>query len=220
MKGLALLTMAALVPGFAVAASADDIYTRYFAQADGGKPCYARSYDRKHMEAHPKQTVRRIQVDFDKDFGEAAGPKNTASSFEAGIGFMLNRSDERYGDALYCKTLDNRVDCYLDADGGTIRLTPQGDALRLEVTGGGAAPTKSRWRDARISPSLELPATTTACSCYRAPIASCAGTLVDPNARTRNAGLCATASSVPTAIPAPRRRPPPRRSWAFWWKLG
>lgn len=137
MKGLALLTMAALVPGFAVAASADDIYTRYFAQADGGKPCYARSYDRKHMEAHPKQTVRRIQVDFDKDFGEAAGPKNTASSFEAGIGFMLNRSDERYGDALYCKTLDNRVDCYLDADGGTIRLTPQGDALRLEVTGGG-----------------------------------------------------------------------------------
>ena len=50
---------------------------------------------------------------------------------------MLKSSGEWYGDALYCKTLASHFDCYLDADGGTIRLTPQGDALRLEVTGGG-----------------------------------------------------------------------------------
>jgi hypothetical protein len=127
----------ALTTGFAAAATADDIYARFFADADGGKPCYARYYDRTHMGAHPKQTVRRIEVDFDKDFGEGADPKNTAASFEAGIGFMLKRSGEWYGDALHCKTLGGRFDCYLDADGGTIRLTPQGDALRLDVTGGG-----------------------------------------------------------------------------------
>ena len=137
MKPLLLLSAAALAAGSAAATTADDLYARYFGDADGGKPCYARYYDRSHLRAHPKQTVRRIEVDFDKDFGEGVGPKNTAASFEAGIGFMLKRSNEWYGDALYCKSLDGRFDCYLDADGGTIRLTPQGDALRLDVTGGG-----------------------------------------------------------------------------------
>lgn len=135
-KLLLLLSAAALAAG-SVAATADDLYARYFADADGGKPCYARYYDLAHLRAHPKQTVRRIEVDFDKNFGEGADPKNTAANFEAGIGFMLKSSGEWYGDALYCKALASHFDCYLDADGGTIRLTPQGDALRLEVTGGG-----------------------------------------------------------------------------------
>ena len=94
MKLLLAQSPAALTSGFAAAATADDIYARYFADADGGKPCYARYYDRTHMGAHPKQTVRRIEVDFDKDFGEGADPKNTAPSFESGIGLMLKRSGE------------------------------------------------------------------------------------------------------------------------------
>ena len=137
MKLLLLLGTAALLAKPAVAEPPEDLYTRYFAGAAAGKPCYARYYDQAHLRAHPKQTVRRIAVDFDKDFGEAAGPKNTAASFEAGIRFMLKRSGEWYGDALYCKTLADHFDCYLDADGGTIRLWPRGDGLRLEVTGGG-----------------------------------------------------------------------------------
>ena len=50
---------------------------------------------------------------------------------------MLRSSGEWYGDPLYCKTLADRFDCYLDADGGAIRLLPHGDALRLEVVSGG-----------------------------------------------------------------------------------
>jgi len=42
------------------AANAVDIYTRYFAGVSGGKPCYARYYGPAHLNAHPKQTVRRI----------------------------------------------------------------------------------------------------------------------------------------------------------------
>lgn len=117
-----------------VAMAADDLYARYFADADGGKPCYARYYDAAHLKTHPKQTVRRIDVDFDKNFGEGTDPKNSPEKFEAGIAFMLKSSGEWYGDALYCKTVSGGFDCYLDADGGTIRLMPQGDALRLEVT--------------------------------------------------------------------------------------
>jgi len=38
---------------------------------------------------------------------------------------------------LFCKVAADHFDCYLDADGGKFRLTPEGDGLRLEVTGGG-----------------------------------------------------------------------------------
>ena len=129
--GLALCAVA-LVSGSA-AATAESFYERYFSGAK--TPCYAKFYDRDHLHAHPKQAVRRIAVGFDKDFGEGAG--NAASKFVASFGFMLTSSREWYGDALYCKTLADRFDCYLDADGGTIRLVPQGDALRLEVVEGG-----------------------------------------------------------------------------------
>lgn len=115
------------------AAPADDIYAKYFASVNGSKPCYARSYDAAHLKAHPKQTVRQIQVDYDASWRSDAGGKNTAGDFQAGISFMLKRSGEWFGQQLNCKTAGNGFDCYLDADGGAIRLTPAGHALKLEV---------------------------------------------------------------------------------------
>jgi hypothetical protein len=115
---------------------ADDLYTRYFAGVAGGTPCYQRVYDDAHLKAHPKQTVRRIFIDFDAGVRSDETRKNGPDDFEAGIGFMLRRSDEWYGQALSCKTVRDRFECYLEADGGTFTLTPRGDALRLEVTGG------------------------------------------------------------------------------------
>ena len=87
MKLLFILTAAAFTAGPTVAAIADDLYARYFADADGGKPCYARYYDLAHLRAHPKQTVRRIEVDFDKNFGEGADPKNSCSELRSGHRF-------------------------------------------------------------------------------------------------------------------------------------
>jgi hypothetical protein len=120
----------------AAPAAADDLYTRYFAGADGGKVCYVRVYDDAHLKAHRKQTVRRIFIDFDVNARSDETRKNGADNFEAGIGFMLKRSDEWYGQALSCKTAGDRFECFLEADGGTLTLTPRGDVLRLEVTGG------------------------------------------------------------------------------------
>ena len=135
MNRICLAIVAAVACGSG-AAKADDLYTRYFAGAEGGKPCYARVYDAAHLKAHPKQTVRRIEIDFDT--GERTDEKkNNAEDFQAGIGFMLKRSPEWYGQLLYCKSVAEHFECYLDADGGQIRLTPSGNALRLEVTGGG-----------------------------------------------------------------------------------
>ena len=132
---LAALAVAAVcAPG---GARADDLYSKYFSGVNGGKPCYARTYDAAHLKAHPKQTVRSIEVDFDQSWREDEGGKNTAGDFQAGMSFMLKRSEERYGQELYCKVAGDHFDCYLDADGGTIRLTPAGDGLKLQVTGGG-----------------------------------------------------------------------------------
>ena len=71
-----------------------DIYTRYFAGVSGGKPCYARYYGPGHLNAHPKQTVRRIEVGFDHDRRDDKSTKNTPADFQASFGFMLKRSNE------------------------------------------------------------------------------------------------------------------------------
>ena len=65
MKMLSVLLLSAIAANPS-AASTVDIYTRYFAGVSGGKPCYARYYDPAHLNAHPKQTVRRIRGDGEK----------------------------------------------------------------------------------------------------------------------------------------------------------
>jgi hypothetical protein len=95
-----------------------------------------RAYDVAHLKSHPKQTVRRIFVDFDVNVRSDETRKNGPDDFEAGIGFMLKRSSEWYGQALSCKTVADHFECYLEADGGRLSLTPRGDGLRLEVSGG------------------------------------------------------------------------------------
>lgn len=130
------LLVTALTTGTS-AAKADDIFAKYFSGVNGGEPCYARSYDDAHLKAHPKQTVRRIEVDFDVNWRENESSKNSAADFQAGMSFMLKRSNEWYGQELYCKVSGSAFECYLDADGGRIRLIPAGTALRLEVVSRG-----------------------------------------------------------------------------------
>jgi hypothetical protein len=117
-------------------AQADGLYDQYFAKAVGGEPCYARSYDAAHLKAHPRQKITSMEVDFDIKEGDTDRP-NSAKYFEAGVGFTLKKSKDRYLDAAYCSTAAGHFDCYFDGDGGTFHLTPQGAALKLDVTGGG-----------------------------------------------------------------------------------
>src|SRR6516162_576013 len=147
-----------------------DIYTRYFAGVSGGKPCYARYYGLAHLNAHPKQTVRRIEVGFDQDRRDDKATKNTPADF----GFMLKRSNEWYGQELFCKVAADHFECHLDADGGTFRLTPEDSGLRLEVTGGGGgAPIKLLRRAPTGANSARL-AAMIAFSSYSEPTASSA----------------------------------------------
>ena len=137
MKMLSVLFLSVIAANPSVARNEVDLYTRYFAGVSGGKPCYARYYDHAHLNAHRKQKVRRIVVDFNQAQRDDKVTKNTPTDFQAGFGFMLKRSNEWYGQELFCKVIADHFDCHLDADGGKFRLTPEGDGLRLEVTGGG-----------------------------------------------------------------------------------
>ena len=102
-----------------------------------GREQIEQRHDPAHLNAHPNQTVRRIEVDFDQNRRDHKVTKNTPADFQASFGFMLKRSNEWYGQELFCKVAADHFECYLDADGGKFRLTPEGSGLRLEVTGGG-----------------------------------------------------------------------------------
>jgi hypothetical protein len=87
-RGVKILLALLLALFAASTARADNIYDRYFAKAAGGKPCYARSYDSAHMNAHRRQKVAAMEVDFDIRQGDADQP-NSDEYFEIGVGFKL-----------------------------------------------------------------------------------------------------------------------------------
>ena len=130
-----LAVIALLIPVHALAADAAppaSFFDQWFANAQGGTPCYGRSFDDAHLNAHTKQLVRRIEIDMTKS--NASGIANTAERFELGFGLMLAKSAEWYGQAAICKSSEASADCFLEGDGGRFKLTPMPDgALKLET---------------------------------------------------------------------------------------
>jgi hypothetical protein len=124
-----------------VPASAISLFDVIFAKVDGGHPCYSRSYDATHLKAHPRQTVSRIEIDFDPKNPD--GVPNVAAKFELGFAFQLKGSHNWYGDGAYCQTKSGYFACYLDADGGEFNLTPQNGALKLDVVNRGGNDSKT-----------------------------------------------------------------------------
>ena len=114
------------------AATPDDLFNRFFSNVLDGRPCYARTYDEKHLKAHSAQRVQRIEIDLSKTNSD--GTPNTSDRFELGFALMLTTSPEWYGQAASCKTGAVDFECFLEADGGLFRLTPtDGGGLRLKT---------------------------------------------------------------------------------------
>jgi hypothetical protein len=115
----------------AVAATSDDLFNNYFANVLDGRPCFARSYDERHLKAHRGQRVRKIEIDLSK--ANSDGTPNSADHFALGFAVMLTSGAEWFGQAASCKTNDADFECFLEGDGGVFRLTPRKDGgLRLE----------------------------------------------------------------------------------------
>lgn len=113
-------------------AADEDFFTVMFAKVQGGKPCYGRTYDDAHLKDHPKQIVRRIEIDMDKT--DANARVNTAERFELGVAVMTTKSEEWYGNSAICQGGQDSAECFLDGDGGKFKLTSdEGGAMRLET---------------------------------------------------------------------------------------
>ena len=61
------------------AATPDDLFNRFFSNVLDGRPCYARTYDEKHLKAHSAQRVHRIEIDLSKTNSD--GTPNSSDRF-------------------------------------------------------------------------------------------------------------------------------------------
>ena len=123
-----------LLLGLSLPAAADPaaLFNTYFGKAQDGNVCFARTYDNAHLEKHPAQKVQIIEIDMTKD--NASGKPNTPESFDLGFGLKTASSPDWYGQAAICKTEADTFSCFLQGDGGSFHLKPDGpNALRLET---------------------------------------------------------------------------------------
>ncbi len=129
---IAVLTIAAPV----AAEAAGSFYATYIAERKGAAPCYARTYDAKHLAANPKQKVIHFFVTH-SDVEDMTPPK----TFEVGFGFRIRGSSDFFSSEAGCAAKRDGAICSAEGDGGEFRLTPREDGLlvtivdRLELEG-------------------------------------------------------------------------------------
>ena len=118
-------------------AYADSLFEKYFANADGGKPCYTRIYDAQHLRRNPNQKVRQITLAFDLTKPARDKPVD-ARQFEVALGLRVRDKTELFLSPAYCSTERSGIVCRVEGDGGTFLIRPgQDDGLTMEVVGDG-----------------------------------------------------------------------------------
>jgi hypothetical protein len=116
---------------------ADSLFEKYFANADGGKPCYTRIYDAQHLRRNPNQKVRQITLAFDLTKPGRDKPVG-AHQFEVALGLRIRDMNELFLSPAYCSTERTGIVCRVEGDGGTFLIRPgQDDGLTIEVIGDG-----------------------------------------------------------------------------------
>ncbi len=126
-----ILALLACVATPAAAGTASP-FDSYFGKAQDGPVCFGRTYGPAHLQNHPAQKVEIIEIDMTTE--SASGKPNTPESFELGFALKVKGRTDWYGQAAICKTDGNAFSCFLEADGGLFRLTPEGDqGLKLET---------------------------------------------------------------------------------------
>lgn len=122
---IASLTLAA-----PAASAADSFYAKFIAERDGVAPCYARTYDAKHLAAHPRQKV----IHFFVTHSDAEG-MTPPKTFDLSFGFRLKDSTDSFSSEAGCAAEGDGAICSAEGDGGHFRLTPRPDGLLVTVEG-------------------------------------------------------------------------------------
>lgn len=115
------------------AEDAPTLFQSHFASVADGAPCYARSYTKEHLDAHPGQRVAKIILDMDK--ADPDGKPITAENLQLGFAVQLKSSPEWYANVAICKSAGDEIGCFLDGDGGRFTVTADGGAAIRIATG-------------------------------------------------------------------------------------
>jgi hypothetical protein len=124
----AVAAIAVLAFAAPAANAADSFYSTYIAGRNGVAPCYARTYDQKHLAAHPKQKVVRFFL----KHSDAEG-MDPPKSFDLGFGFRLKDSTDFFSSEAGCAAKGDGAVCSVEGDGGHFRLDPRKDGLLVTV---------------------------------------------------------------------------------------
>lgn len=88
--------------------------------SDGNPVCFERTYSDRHMEKHPLQTVKSLQMKYSLE------PETSGNEFiYLDIRALIKRPEGRrtkykiYSNSMGCGLRDGRLECGIDCDGGT-----------------------------------------------------------------------------------------------------
>lgn len=110
-----------LPAGLAAAGPAEDQFPA------GIATCYARRYDTRHLDKHPRQKVTFLAVSR-RPKAETPPDGRVVLMLEAEV--RGNR--ERFVGAIYCKPEGVGSRCHVEGDGGNLILSTDGRRLRVE----------------------------------------------------------------------------------------
>ncbi len=123
-----LATIALVIAAAPATNAAETFFAIYIAERNGVRPCYARTYDAKHLAAHPQQKVEHFFVI--RSDGDQGKPPKT---FDLSFGFRLKESSDSFSSLAGCAAKGDGATCSVEGDGGHFRLTPRPDGLLVTV---------------------------------------------------------------------------------------
>lgn len=120
--------LAVLLVSAPAASAADSFYAAYLGRPDGTVPCYARTYDEKHLAAHPEQRVAHFYVTL-SPANDGVAPR----SFNVAFGFTFRDPEVWYAGEAGCAARGDGAQCYGEGDVGEFTLVPRKDGLLVEI---------------------------------------------------------------------------------------
>jgi hypothetical protein len=86
--------------------------------------CFVRAYDKAHLAQHPDQMIARVKL---RIYANPTDP--TKSSFS--IWMQRRRKDRALHNEGVCESWDGVTTCYIECDGGGVRVFPQAKSTVL-----------------------------------------------------------------------------------------
>jgi hypothetical protein len=122
------IAIAALVLAASAAGAADSFFSSHLSRPGGVVPCYARTYDAKHLAAHPEQRVVHFYLTHSP--ADHGTPPRT---FDVSFGFTLRGGEDWYAGEAGCAAKGDGAECTGEGDVGEFTLVPRNEGLLVEI---------------------------------------------------------------------------------------